>query len=102
MLAANRSDHHVSLLQSVLGRQKNVFCSPERLSVNKIDAVLRPIAFALARIELEFHRSFGTASAATTRLFVSQKRSKQLVAAWTCSPARSMWKASETHALPSF
>ena len=41
--------------KSVLRRQQNVFRSPERLCANKIDAVLRHVAFALARIELEFH-----------------------------------------------
>jgi hypothetical protein len=55
VFATNRADHHVSLLQSVLGAEKDMLRSPERLRFNKVDPVLRLVALALSRVKLEIH-----------------------------------------------
>ena len=51
----NRADHHVSLVQSVLGAEKDMLRSPECLRFNKVDPVLGLVALALSRVKLKIH-----------------------------------------------
>ena len=53
-------DDEVTLFQDVFGPEKDLLRFPERLCFDKIDSVLRLVVLALARIELEFHRTFRT------------------------------------------
>jgi hypothetical protein len=68
MFAADCSDGHVSLLQSIFGREQHNLRFPERLGVHKIDSVFRLVALALLRIDLELHRDVGIAFTPAMRL----------------------------------
>jgi hypothetical protein len=51
----NYADYHVSLLQSVLGAEKDMLRSPECLRFDKIDSVLCLVALAFSQVKLEIH-----------------------------------------------
>jgi hypothetical protein len=55
VLGANPADHHVSLLQSIFGKKKDVLRFLERLRFGKVNSVFRLVDFALPWIEFEFH-----------------------------------------------
>jgi len=55
MVGANPADYHISLLQSIFGRQEHDLGFPKRLRFDKIDPVFGFVVLALPWIELEFH-----------------------------------------------